>query len=171
VPNRDGWPRPLVCCWLFMVDCCVAAGLANKLKDPPICGCGCVCVCGCDVDVAPSEEKAGVDAGFAPPRVPPNRLPPNPPVLAGCDVPEAVPAVPPPRLPPNKLDPVPDDVLLLAMFPNSDPAAGTPDVDAPLEAGCPPPRPPKSDDMMVKVLSRCLVVLKTTIAFTKLYVD
>jgi hypothetical protein len=149
VPKREDCPRPLVCCWLFIVDCCVVAGLANKPKEPP------VCVCGCDVDAAPSAGKADDDAGFALPRAPPNRLPPKPPVLAGCDGPAAAPGVPPPRLPPNKLDPVPDDVLLPA-FPNSDCDAGVPDAGAALDAGCPPPRRPKSDDIVGNVLSRCV---------------
>ena len=76
-------------------------------------------------------------------------------MLAGCDGPAAAPGVPPPGLPPNKLDPVPDDVLLPA-FPNSDCDAGVPDAGAALDAGCPPPRRPKSDDMVVNVLSHCV---------------
>lgn len=103
------------------------------------------CVCGCDVDVAPPSDGNGVvDAGFAPPRAPPNRLPPKPPVLAGCDVPEAAPDVPPPRLP-NKLGVVPDAVLVAV--PNSDLPGVAP--DAPPEAGCEAPRLPKSDMAMV----------------------
>lgn len=117
----------------------MVAVLLNKLGRPF------ACVCGCDVDVAPpSEGKGDADAGFAAPKVPPNRLPPRPPVLAGCDVPEAAPEVPPPRLP-NKLVVVPD--VVLAGAPNSDLAAGAP--DAPPEAGCEAPRLPKSDIVMV----------------------
>jgi hypothetical protein len=127
-----------------MVDCCAAAGLENMLEKPP------VCVCGCVVGAAPSEGKGDVDAGFAAPRVPPNRLPPRPPLLAGCDAPDGA-LEPPPRLP-NKLGVVPDDVLAAA--PNSGLAAGAPEVDAPLEAGCWPPRFPKSDMVVVEVRLR-----------------
>lgn len=140
-PKRDGCPRPLVCCGAFMPDCCAVAGvLLNKLVKPP------VCAGGCDVDAPPSEGKADDDAGFGVPREPPNRPPPSPPVLAGCDVPDAAPVAPPPR-PPNKLDPVPDvDVF------NGAPNSGFAE-DAPVEAGCDePPRLPKSDDMLVGLM-------------------
>jgi hypothetical protein len=117
------------------------AGLENKLEKPEP-----DCVCGCAVDVAPSAGKGDVDAGFAAPRAPPNRLPPKPPELAGCAVLDGALEVPPPRLP-NKLGVVLDDVLL-ATAPNSGLAAGVP-AEAPLEAGCAPPRLPKSDMAVV----------------------
>lgn len=95
-------------------------------EKPPVCGCG------CDVDVPPSEGNVGVDAGFAP-RVPPNRLLPKPPALAGCNVLDGA----------NKLGVVPVDVFEAGV--NRDLKAGVPDIDVPLEAGCAPPRPLKSD--------------------------
>jgi hypothetical protein len=118
-----------------MAGCGVVAGLENMLEKAP------VCVCGCVVDVAPSEGKGDADAGFAPPRAPPKRLPPKPPVLAGCDVPDGALEVPPPRLP-NKLGVVPGVVLVAP--PKSGLAAAGP-ADAPLETGCAPPRLPNSD--------------------------
>jgi hypothetical protein len=128
-----------------MVDCCAVAGLENKLVEKPP-----VCVCGCEVEGAPSEGKADVAAGFAPPKVLPNRLPPRPPVLAGCDVPDGALEDPTPRLP-NKLGVVPVDVVGAA--PKSGLMAGVPEVEVPPEAGCAPPRLPKSD-MVVDVLLR-----------------
>jgi hypothetical protein len=120
------------------------------LEKPP------VCVCGCDAGAAPSEGKED-DPGFAAPREPPNRLPPKPPVLAGCD--DGAPEGPPPRLP-NRLGVVPDDVLL-PRAPNSGLGAGAPDVCALLEAGCWPPRFPKSDMVVVEGSCAVLIVLKT----------
>jgi hypothetical protein len=146
VPKRDDCPRaPFVCCALPIFDCCVAAGLENKLEKPP------VCVCGCVVEVAPSEGKGDADAGFAPTRVLPKRPPPSPPVLAGCDVPDGALEVPPPRLL-NKLGDVP--VPVLGMAPNSGLAAGAFDAGAPLEPGCAPPRLPKSDMVVDMSLRR-----------------
>jgi hypothetical protein len=115
--------------------------LENKLEKPPVC----VCACGCAADVAPMGGKSDVAAGFAL-RELPKRLPPNPPVLAGCEVPGAAFDAPPP-MPPNKppgVVPVP----VLGSAPKSDLAAGVL-----LEAGCAPPRLPKSD-MVVDVLLR-----------------
>lgn len=131
--------------------------MENKLEKPP------VWVCGCDVDGAPREGKALVDVGFAPPSALPNRLPPNPPVLAGCAVLDGALEVFPPRLP-NKLGVVPVDVLVAA--PNSGLIAGVPDAGAPLEAGCEPPRLPNSDMALSVLAAAVLIVLKTSIAFT-----
>lgn len=128
----------------------MVVGLENKLPNPPVCGCD----CGCDDGVAPSEGKAVVIAGFAPPRALPNRLPPSPPepVVAGCAVPDGALEVPPPRLP-NKLGVVPLDAP--PAVPNNPP------LEVPLEAGCEPPRLPNSD--IVGALSRVVMVPKTNL--------
>ena len=151
VLKREDWPRPrpLVCCVLFVVDC--DAVLLNSEK-PPVCGCDCCCCC-CDVDAAPENSEGVVVAvDFAAPR-PPNRLPPRPPLLVACVVPDCAFGVPPPPRLPNKLGVVPLDAP--PAVPNNPP------LEVPLEAGCEPPRLPNSD--IVGALSRVVMVPKTNL--------
>ena len=129
--KSEDWPRPVVCCALFVVDC--DAGLLNNEK-PPVCCCDWGCCC--EVEAAPANrEGVVVAAGFAPPR-PPNRLPPRALPLVACVVPDCAFDVPPPRLP-NKPDVVPLDAP--PAVPNNPPP------EVPLEAGCEAPRFPNSD--------------------------